>query len=178
MPRRTIHPNEPQASPQFDGLVRELVEELSHPKELGQPLILERPLEYAPGLQVHVVWDKFAEWSDEDRTNAILDAYTRVEGAAARDQIVLASGLTVPEAGDLGLLPVRLAWHPRLVTGETAELLAGALRQEGASWLRPRLAPELRFSTDIDADAAIERLTKKLPSEFRFVVVHDASPGQ
>jgi hypothetical protein len=155
-------------------LVEELSSELKQPRPAGQPLILEEQLEHTNAIQVHVVWDELAECSEEERTRVIFDAFERVHGPESRDRVILAVGLTVPEAGDLGLLPVRVVRVPTMGTAADQEI-AAALREEGASWLRPPLAPELRFRDERDAIAAIGRLETKLPG-CRFILVHDARP--
>ena len=176
MPRRRFYADRDTVAAHREDLVQKLAHELKHPQEAGQPLILEQKLAHTQGLQVYVVWDEFDERSDEDRTNAILDAFELAEGREQREQIVVAHGLTVPEAADMGWLPTRVVWSPMLMEPAVKEKFAEAVRAEGASWLRKELAPELRFRDDSDALTAIERLERKLPDNFRFILVHDPVP--
>ncbi|HVA47791.1 MAG TPA: hypothetical protein VNH11_15590 [Pirellulales bacterium] len=155
-----------------------MIAELREPREIGQPMILERHMELADAVHVYVIWDRFADIPGDQRVATILRAYEQCMGEEFRKRITLATGATVPEAGDLELLPFEVVSalrkpDPNLVDGCREAMLA-----EGASVLRNPERPELRFETLDDATAAIERLEQRVPGT-RWVVVqavtHDYS---
>src|SRR6266446_5364437 len=90
----------------------------------------------------------------EDRTATILRAYEQAEGREYRDRIALASGLTVPEAQAAGMLPYQVIAAVRKGDPVTAEQCRQALIEEGASTLFGEDQPQLRFSTEQEAEAA------------------------
>lgn len=152
-------------------LVADLVQEILTPRESGQPMILERHMDVGESVHVTVVWDRFADVLESDRTAIILDAYERAMGKPYRERISLATGVTVPEAGELELLPFEILPAPRK-TDADADIRSyhAALVAEGASVLRGDQRPELRFETLADAQAAVERLEQRLPRSRGLVV--------
>lgn len=168
MPRKISNPSVRKSA--SAELVAALVGELREPREIGQPIILERHMELADAVQVYVVWDRFLDVPDDQRAATILQAYEQVMGKEFRNRITLATGATVPEAGDLELLPFEVV--PALRNGNAGILdnFHQVMVSEGASILRHPDRPELRFETLDDATAAIERLEDRLPNS-RWVVV-------
>src|SRR5688572_173191 len=107
MPRKKVSSAGMLRSPLGDDLTERLAEELRASREAGQPLIEEE--EYSTGKRrVVVIWDEWDRLAFDDRTAAILRAYASVEGQQAADSILLASGLTVPEAYASGMLPFQI----------------------------------------------------------------------
>ena len=144
-------------------LADELAAELKSQRESGQPVIHETEFPNSDQLRVVVIWDAWHNLTHEARTDTIHQAYELAEGAAARNRIGLASGLTVPEAFGAGMLPVQVIAALRKSDPVTAEQCNAALIEEGASVLVSPEKPQLRFATLDEADAACQRLAKRLP---------------
>ncbi len=162
MPRIRRSPE--QLSPlRFPDLLNELANELSNAREAGQPHIEEQVFPKTNAVRITVIWDKWDPVSDEGRYATILQAYEQVEGKAFRDRIALAIGLTVPEASESGLLPFQIV--PALRRGDrvTAEQCRQAMIVQGASILLDAEKPQLRFTTEQEAEACRQRLISQLP---------------
>src|SRR2546427_3115332 len=151
-PRRTVGP-----------LVGRLVEELKSDRPSGQPMIEEEEFP-TKKLRVNVIWDEWDRVPLEDRTATILRAYEQAEGRESRDRIALASGLTVPEAHAAGMLPYQVIAAVRKGDAVTIDQCRQALIEEGASILFGEDKPQLRFSTEEEAEAARKRLAERLPN--------------
>jgi len=144
-------------------LVNRLAEELKANRDWGQPVIEE--LESPTGnLSITVIWDAWDRLPQENRTVTILRAYELVEGGDYRDRVALASGLTVPEAYSIGMLPFQIIPVLRKSDPVTPEECLEAMIQEGASVLMSADRPQLRFTSLEDAEAAMRRLVQRLPS--------------
>ncbi len=150
-PRRTV-----------SDLVQRLVDELKSNRQSGQPLIEEQEFP-TKKLRVNVIWDAWDHVPFEDRTATILRAYEQAEGSESRDRIALASGLTVPEAQAAGMLPYQVIAAVRKGDPVTLDQCRQALIDEGASILFGEDNPQLRFSTEGEAEAARKRLAERLP---------------
>jgi hypothetical protein len=161
MPRKKVGPpTYPSAA--AGGLAEQLAAELKSARESGQPVIYEQ--EFPTGkARVTVIWDAWAHLPLEARTAVILRAYELAEGSGARERIALASGLTVPEAQAAGMLPYQIL--PALRKGDplTSEQARQAMLDEGASALLSPDAPQLRFATEEEAQAARRRLIRRFP---------------
>jgi hypothetical protein len=160
--------------PRFPKLLAELVDELRTERQAGQPLIDELTFPKTNLVSVTVIWDRWAPLSDEERSTTIRQAYGEVEGREFRDRIALASGLTVPEAHEYGMLPYRVL--PALRKGDpvTAEQCARAMLEQGASLLLDPKKAQLRFATEEQANACVERLGRVLPgSEGTWIVLKE-----
>jgi hypothetical protein len=79
-----------------------LAQELGGQETAGQPIVYLEPTLEAP-TRVVVVWDEWRELSLEDRSRIILDAYHDASGDEAMLRIVVAMGLTSPEAERMGI---------------------------------------------------------------------------
>ncbi len=173
MPRREVRaPSQPRGK--TERLVRELVQELKNPQEIGQPLILEDRLFGKDTLRVQVVWDRWKDVPDEFRIEVIYDAYSAAFGEEYRQKIRLALGVTVPEAANLGLLPFQVI-PARNKGGEPSpEEYRKAMIEAGASVLSRKDRPQLRFATIEDAEATMERLQEALPNS-RWIIAQEVS---
>jgi hypothetical protein len=165
MPRHVITRREPPIDRQ---LVEELVAELRNPRELGQPLILEERL--AGGLQVEVVWDRFADVSHQARASIIVDAYARAFGADHAKQIALALGMSGGEAASLGrlayqIVPARSADDQPLTAKQREAMLRAGSAPNGDR-------PDLRFATMDDAGKALDVLRREDP-DTQWIVIHE-----
>ncbi len=158
--------------PAIAALRGNLVKELTSPKEFGQPIILEDPTPETDSMRVYVIWDDWAECPREHRAQAIVEAYKEVRGDAVQLPITLASGLTVPEASSVGLLPYQIApplkKDPQVPQAEYRK----AMIDLGASTLLGSDNPQLRLPTLKDAEAAIEHLEKALPRA-RWILIRE-----
>jgi hypothetical protein len=162
MPRKRIGPN--VRSGQVRGeLAEKLAAELKSGREYGQPLIYERHFRTGKA-SVTVIWDAWDRLPLQERTATILRAYEIAEGAESQDRVALASGLTVPEAHAAGMLPYQVM--PALRKGDpvTPDQVRQAMLEEGASQLMDPRAPQLRFATEEEAEAARRRLIQRLPA--------------
>src|SRR5687767_3403301 len=103
MTRRRIDPLSRTAVAR-KALAEKLAAELQSGREYGQPFSYEQ--EFRTGkLRVNVIWDDWRGIRLPERSATILRAYELAEGSEAKERIALASGLTVLEAHEAGLLP-------------------------------------------------------------------------
>lgn len=153
---------EEAARPARGDLAERLADELRRNSESGQPVIEEQT--FPSGLiRTTVIWDAWDALPQDQRTSVILQAYELAEGPAYRDKVALASGLTVPEAHAAGMLPFRVFPAVRPNDPVTAEQCRTAMVEEGGSTLTGSQDPQLRFATGEDAEAARQRLARRLP---------------
>jgi hypothetical protein len=160
MPRKQIGPDLPLAAARLD-LAKQLAAELKSNREYGQPVIYEQT--FRTGMaRVNVLWDRWNGHSLEQRTSTILRAFEMVEGPGALDRVVLATGMTIPEAVAAGMLPYQII--PVLRPGDPVDRdqVRQAMLEEGASDLIPGEWPHLRCSTLQEAEAAHDRLNQRL----------------
>lgn len=163
MPRKIHKPGDPVPEHQPSRLAQELANELRSSRDFGQPWVDERRLDN--GLtRVSVLWDYWDAISFEERTRVILDAYRLVEGGDFVKTIVLASGLTFPEAFASGMLPYQIISARRRNDPVTVNELREAMVAQGASTLMNRDFPQLRFSSLADAEACLQRMIQHLPT--------------
>jgi hypothetical protein len=143
-------------------LVERLAAELKGDRDFGQPTIYEQ--EYSTGkLRVSVIWDEWDGIPLEERSATILRACELAEGAAYRDRLALASGLTVPEAHAAGMLPYQIIAALRKNDPVTPEQAREAFLEEGAPQLVNPQALQLRFATEEEAEACRQRLSRRFP---------------
>lgn len=161
MPRKRRGFEEPPRHT-IGSLVERLVDELKANRQSGQPLIEEEAFPTGK-LRVNVIWDAWDRVPLEDRTATILRAYEQAEGSETRDRVALASGLTLPEAHAAGMLPYQIIAAVRKDDPVTLDQCRQAMIEEGASILFGEDSPQLRFSTQADAEAARMRLAERIP---------------
>jgi hypothetical protein len=162
MPRFIL--KQPHKAPGQEKLVKRLVQELETPGDEVQPLIMEQIIESTDSRHVHVIWDRWRDVPDEQRSRVIEEAYQQVAGAEA-GAITLASGVTPEEAVVLGLLPYKVV--PMRERHEAKPPMAEykkALKNEASNTVLGTRATELRYARLEDAEAAKHRLEKALPS--------------
>lgn len=159
----TKKPFPAQERPPLNELVSELVEELKHPQESGQPRIYEQSLS-RDAIRILVFWDKWDRIPLERRSSTIVEAYGQAEGSNEQSKITLASGLTFPEAVASGMLPYIIIPAIRKSDPVTIEQCRKAMIEEGGSILLDREKPFLRYGSEEEAVEAIRRLIQKLPS--------------
>lgn len=173
MPRKLIAPKEQFSDAKRD-LAERLAEELGSDREAGQPVIYERVFGTGKA-SVNVIWDAWDGLSLQKRSATIHRAYELAEGAAARDRVALASGLTVAEAHAAGMLPFQIVPAVRKSDPLTPEQATQALLDEGASRLGPSGAVQLRFANPEEAEAARQRLLRRFPgTEEVWLILADA----
>jgi hypothetical protein len=169
MPRIKRRFEEPPRSTSGN-LIQDLVDELRSDREAGQPVIHEQAFPTGK-LRIVVIWDRWDRLPSEERTAVILQAYEEVEGREYRENIALASGLTFPEAYAAGMLPFQVIPAVRKSDQVTPEQCRQAMIDEGASTLLGADKPQLRFAMAEEAEAAVSRLSKRLPNSDEIWVV-------
>src|SRR5665213_1366396 len=93
-----------ESSRRSDGrFIDRLADEFKSTRESGQPFIYEQTFPTGK-VKILVVWDEWKDQTLEQRTSIILAAIERSDGRSYREQVALASGLTVPEAVAAGML--------------------------------------------------------------------------
>jgi hypothetical protein len=161
MPRKKIGPDAPSAGAK-QSLAAKLAAELKSSREFGQPLIYEQTFRTGK-VRVNVIWDAWDAAPLSERSATILRAYELAEGRESQENIALASGLTVPEAYASGMLPYQIIAALRKGDPLTREQAHQAMLEEGASTLLSQDALQLRFPTEEDAKACVQRLIQRFP---------------
>ncbi len=103
-----------------------------------------------------MIWDEWADDTLEERSSVILRAYELAEGAAAREKIALASGLTVTEATAAGILPFQIIPGLRKTDPVKLDQVRNAMLDQGASKVESR--------TNCNCDSRRERRRKHAAS--------------
>jgi hypothetical protein len=152
-------------------LADRLAAELKHSRDAGQPLIYEQTFPTGKS-RVTVIWDDWGRVPLRERTATILRAYELAEGPDARERVALASGLTVPEAHAAGMLPYQIITALRRSDPMTWEQARQAVLEEGATTLEDPATPQLRFTTEEEAQAARQRLIRKFPGSDDVWLIH------
>ncbi|HUY31769.1 MAG TPA: hypothetical protein VMV69_03245 [Pirellulales bacterium] len=160
--------------PRFPRLVARLANELTSGREFGQPMIDEGRFPRTDALRVNVIWDEWESVPFEERSATILQAYENAEGKEFRERVALASGFTVPEAYESGMLPYQVVPLVRKDDPVTLRQCIDVMVEEGASSLFDAERPQLRFGTCEDAEAAVKRLVARLPgSDMIWAISHE-----
>jgi hypothetical protein len=147
-----------------------LVDELKVELELGnnvQPAILEEEFPQTKSRHVYVIWDRWSSVADDERTDVILRAYAKLEGAEQAENIALAVGVTSSEAMEIGLLPFLVT--ERNIVRDFLEYERAKSEEMANTILGKR---ELRYPTDEAAKAAINRLQAMLPDS-QWQIIHE-----
>jgi len=161
MPRKRIGPESRIGSAKKE-LAEKLAAELKSNREFGQPVIYEHAFRTGKE-RVTVIWDAWHDVPLQERSATILSAYELAEGPESRDRIVLASGLTVPEAHAAGMLPYRIITALRKNDPVTYDQARQAMLEEGGSQLLNPRTVQLRFATEEEAMASRQRLIQRFP---------------
>ena len=174
MPRRIHSPSLPKPR-RSNGLVDALAGELKSSAEFGQPVIEEE--EFKSGaLRVTVLWDRWNQISQEERSRVIIEAYRIALGDEYADRIGMVTGLTIPEAHSSGKLPYQVVALPRKGDPVTIGECHEAMIAEGASILDDPNRPQLSFASEEEAEASLKRLAGRLPdSEPVWQILRDNS---
>ena len=159
MPRVIIGAESPPQPTEV--LVQALAEELTATKGHPLPLIVERHVRGTRSRHIWVVWDRWGDFTEEERTEIIVLAYTRVEGVEAAENISIASGVRPQDAAVFGLLPF-LVQPVRPHDLERTDYRS-ARRREAQNTILGETARELRYPTEAEARYAIERLRRLDP---------------
>ena len=167
MPRHVISPGQ-RPSESLD-LVDRLAAELKSANGT-QPVILEEQISATGSRHVHVIWDKWQNISDEQRSRLIVDAYRRAEGENVASEITIAVGVTPEDALSLGLLPFMVQPVHRRSDRRSMEEYQKAIEAELPGTLLGRTARQLRYATLEDAEDARRRLERALPESHWAVV--------
>jgi hypothetical protein len=90
-----------------DTLIRLLFNEWTKPKRSGQPVIIIEGKKDEP-IHVYVIWDKWGELSQTERSEIIMDVVENLAGEhqlPAQSPVTVAMGLTAEEAKRMGIRP-------------------------------------------------------------------------
>ena len=71
------------AARKHEALLKKLVQEFTESSANLQPLILEEKIPSTKLRHVRVIWDRWKDLDDEQRSAVIVDAYTQAEGPEA-----------------------------------------------------------------------------------------------
>jgi hypothetical protein len=142
-----------------DDLVEELVDGLTYGQKT-QPAFIEQEMPVSFARHVYVIWDRWAEVPDDERSDVILRAYGKFEGEASTN-IAFGIGVTGQEAVELGLLPFVVQYssreHEALIDCEKVK------KDELSNTILGTRSGELRYPTHDEAELAVERLQEALP---------------
>jgi len=141
-------------------LIDALANELKTDSALVQPMIVEEEFHPTESLRADVIWDAWEKVDPERRVDIIMEAYRRVEPDRA-EKLALASGHTVAEAVELGLLPFQVIPLCRSGDAVTIDQCETAMRTVGASTVDGRVT--LRFPNIEWADRCVAELKRLLP---------------
>ena len=151
-------------------LVEALAEELRSTKGYPLPLIVERHVRGAGSRHVWVVWDRWSDLNEEERSAVIVRAYIQVEGAEAAENITIASGIRPQEAALFGIVPF-VVQPIRLHDLERSDYRQARAR-EGRNTIIGETTRELRYPTQDEAEQAIQRLKQSDP-QTEWTIRHD-----
>jgi hypothetical protein len=175
MPRHII--SRGQAPVERPDLVEKLVKELTGAKR-RQPVIVEEAIPATGSRHVHVIWDEWKGVPAEQRSQLIIEAYGRAEGADTAENITIAVGVTPHEALALGLLPFVVQPVRRRTDKLGSEDYEKAIEKELPKTLAGREARQLRYATLEDAEDARRRLEQALPGSYWAVVQETGSADE
>ena len=172
MPRYIVPPH--ARSPKHERYVKKLAQEFTTSSPNIQPIILEEQVPSTKSRHVRVIWDAWEDLTDEQRSDVIVDAYTRAEGPEAAAEITLAEGMTPHEALALGMLPFKVVLARRKTDAVSMADYQVALNAEARNTLLGPKAKELRYARVEDAEQALQRLKHALPGSSWAVVQESA----
>jgi hypothetical protein len=154
-------------------IVSAIANELRSAPALGGPLVYETEIPQTGTYHVFVVWQRWRDVPSEYRSSIILDAYQRVDPSMA-SHITIATGITMEEAIELGLLPYQVVAMRKKGDPVPEERLTKALLDEGA--VETAAGVQLRFPTKELADQAYMHLVDKVPGPY-WAVEHTIPSG-
>jgi hypothetical protein len=169
MPRVIINAVSPTR--RTDELVRVLAQELTTPGDGPQPLIVERHLPAAHSRHVHVVWDKWGDLADEERSSVIVQAYARAEGEEAASNITVALGLRPEDAIIFGVLPFKIVpEHAHMSEFSPYRIAFGHEVEKTVLGVGAR---ELRYASREAAEEALKRMKRHAPTTSWMILRED-----
>lgn len=163
-------------APKHPQLVADLAAELANPSQPVQPLAEEFHFRGSDAVRVTVVWDRWAKLESEDRTYAILAAYSQARGEEFADRISLAISMTFPEAAHSGMLPFEVLPLARAGDPVALDECRAAMLELGASRLFGRARPRLLCATHEQAADCVARLVRALPASEPFWDIREQVP--
>jgi hypothetical protein len=98
-----VRANARSRPPNADDLEARLTDEMKAPKPNAQPAIVAEPPGTGPITRLFVIWDEWAELTQQDRSEIILEAYTKAKGKGDALKISVAMGITSAEAAKMGI---------------------------------------------------------------------------
>ena len=149
-----------RTTPNREAYVRSLVKEWQGGALAQGPIILVDEIGQTKSLHVVVIWDRWADVPDYERSAIILDAYEKTTNPPGM-KVTIAMGLTRSEAMSLGFMPYRIGTVRQESDPYSLEQLRRAMAKEGAIQTHDGL--ELAFPSEKLAKEAYERLNSRYP---------------
>jgi hypothetical protein len=169
VPRHIIRPPDSSA-PSYAKLVKKLVEELKGARVGVQPVILETQIPATRSRHVQVIWDDWERIDDEQRSLIIVEAYTKLEGEEAAEQITIAEGVTPVEVLALGLFPFKIVPTRKRDDPIPLEEYRRVHLAEAKNTVLGPKAEDLRYPLLEDAEAGMKPLREAFPGSHWSVV--------
>jgi len=134
----------------------------------AQPYVIRERGGIPEYVHYYVIWRDFDGVDRETRSKIILDAVYDEFGAEHGLRTTVAMGLTPPEAAGLGFLSYKVEPTPRKTDSPRIEdeRYRTAADAEAQNTLMGAGSRELRYATEQEADAAMQRLLKALPGSY------------
>ena len=90
--------------PATDELRTKLIQEWRFPTEASQPVMIEAAGDrFNPTTHLYVIWDRWTELSQSERSEVIMDAYEATHDRQQVLTVTIAMGLTAKEAERMGI---------------------------------------------------------------------------
>lgn len=160
--------------PLYPDLLSALADELRNDRAIAQPIIDEYTVPSNNAIRVTVIWDRWNQVPDEERSITILQAYELTTHRDFVNHIAFAVGLTAPEAYESGMLPYSIMAAVRSDDPVTIEDCSRAMIDIGASILFDPDRPQLKLPTLELAERCKTELIRLLPgSESVWIIAQD-----
>lgn len=160
------------AAREHEDLVELLADEIARGQN-AQPACIEEEYAVTHSRHIYVVWDRWSNLPDDERTDVIVRAYAKAEGEEVAENIAVAIGVTGDEAVNMGLLPYVVSTPPN-AREEFPPQVQAALRQERENTILGPQAVELRYPTFPDASKAVARLKNAVPHQ-EWAIIREVS---
>lgn len=144
-----------------DVLIQDLAEELTSPSGGPLPLIIERHVRSTKSRHVWVIWDRWDDLNEEERSTIITRAYIATEGVEAADHLAIASGILPRQAAVFGLVPFIV--EPVVPSFLERDDYRQAKAREARNTVMGEGARQLRYPTEDEARRALDRLKQAEP---------------
>lgn len=155
-------------------LIDDLVAFLANPDPArGEPLIVENRIAQTKSVHVVVIWDQWRDMPPTDRSNVILEAYSKSKRLRGLT-ITIAMGLTSEQALRMGLLPYSIVVTRRNGDAPALKQLEAAMERAGGVVLKVGSSTQLRFPTQTQVEEAYRKLSQEIPGPY-WAIMHEES---